>query len=95
MRVPETIAASSDGLLVYDSWGGPALGERFQVTDGWREFAFYRAAPSDGSVSLTLALTGLGEAAVDELSLSVHEPVAAQGSVDEARRLPPTGEWRR
>jgi len=95
VRVPEQITASSDGLLVYDSVGGPALGERFQVTEGWQEFAFYRAAPTDGGVSLTCALTGLGEAALDELSVCVHEPIAAQGTLDEARRLPPTGEWRR
>jgi hypothetical protein len=95
VRVPEQITASPDGLVVYDSVGGPALGERFQVTEGWHEFAFYRAAPADGGVSLTCALTGLGEAALDELSVCVHEPIAAQGTLDEARRLPPTGEWRR
>jgi hypothetical protein len=81
--------------LVYDSLGGPELGERFQLTDGWREFTFYRVAPADGGLSLTFALTGLGEAALDEVSVSVHEPIAAQGSLDEARRLPPTGEWSR
>ncbi len=95
VRVPERITASPDGLLVYDSLGGPELGERFQLTDGWREFTFYRVAPADGGLSLTFALTGLGEAALDEVSVSVHEPIAAQGSLDEARRLPPTGEWSR
>jgi hypothetical protein len=95
VRVPEPITASPDGLLAYDSLGGPALGARFSVTHSWQEFAFYRAAPTDGSVSLTLALTGLGEAFLDELSVTIHEPIAAQGSLDEARRLPPTGEWRR
>jgi len=95
VRVPEQITASPDGLLVYDSLGGPELGERFPLTEGWREFAFYRVAPADGGLSLTFALTGLGEAAVDEVSVSGHEPIAAQGSLDEARRLPPTGErWR-
>lgn len=93
VRVPERIAASPDGLLVYDSLGGPELGERFTSTDGWREFAFYRIAPADGGLSLTFALTGLGEAFLDDVSVSVHEPIAAQGSLDEARRLPPAGEW--
>lgn len=95
VRVPEQITASPDGLLVYDSLGGPALGARFSLTNGWQEFAFYRAAPADEPVSLTLALTGLGEASLDELSVSVHDPIAAQGTPDEARRLPPTGlGWR-
>jgi hypothetical protein len=95
IHVPEQITASPDGVLVYDSLGGPTLGERFPVTDGWREFAFYRAAPTDGGVSLTFALTGLGEAAIDDVSVSLHEPIGPQGGLDEARRLPPTGEgWR-
>jgi hypothetical protein len=95
IRVPEQITASPDGVLIYDSLGGPALAERFQVTDGWREFLFYRVAPVDGGLSLTFALTGLGEAAFDDVSISLHEPIGPQGSLDEARRLPPTGEgWR-
>ena len=95
VRVQEQITASQDGFLVYDSLGGPTLGQRFQVTDGWQEFTFYRAAPTDADVTLTFALTGLGEAALDNVSVSLHEPIAAQGTLDEARRLPPTGEWRR
>ncbi len=95
VRMPEQITASQDGLLVYDSLGGPTLGERFQLTEGWREFTFYRAAPTDADVSLTFALTGLGEASLDEVSVSVHAPIANQGTLDEARRLPPTGAWSR
>lgn len=95
VHVPEQITASPDGVLVYDSQGGPSLAERFQITDGWREFTFYRVAPADGGVSLTFALTGLGEAAFDDVSISLHEPIGPQGTLDEARRLPPTGEGRR
>jgi hypothetical protein len=95
VRVLEQITASPDGVLIYDSLGGPSLAERFQITDGWREFIFYRVAPVDGGLSLTFALTGLGEAAFDDVSISLHEPIGPQGSLDEARRLPPTGEgWR-
>lgn len=95
VRIPEPITASPDGVLIYDSLAGPTLAERFSITDGWREFLFYRVAPADGGVSLTLALTGLGEVAFDDVSISLHDPVAPQGTPDEARRLPPTGEgWR-
>jgi hypothetical protein len=93
VRVPEPITASPDGVLIYDSLGGAMLGQRFQRTDGWQEFSFYRVAATDGGMSLTFALTGLGEAAFDDVSVSLHEPIGPQGSLDEARRLPPTGEW--
>ena len=43
-------------------------------------------------MSLTFALTGLGEASIDNVSISLHEPIGPQGGLDEARRLPPTGE---
>jgi len=95
VRVPDPITASPDGVLIYDSLAGPTLAERFPITDGWREFLFYRVVPSDGGVALTFALTGLGEAAFDDVSISLHDPVAPQGTPDEARRLPPTSEsWR-
>lgn len=95
VRVAEPITASADGLLIYDSLGGPLLGQRFPGTDGWQEFSFYRVAATDSGLSLTIALTGLGEAAVDDLSVSLHDPIAPQGGWDEARRLPPTGDWYR
>jgi hypothetical protein len=95
VRVPEQITASPDGLLIYDSLGGAMLGQRFQRTEGWQEFSFYRVAATNGGLSLTFALTGLGEVAIDDVSVSLHEPIGPQGSLDEARRLPPTGEsWR-
>ena len=54
--------ASSDGLLVFDSLGGSDLGDRIRLTQGWREFTLYRAVPQTGELTVTFALTGLGEA---------------------------------
>lgn len=92
VRVPQPIEGSQDGLMVYDSLGGAALAERIPVTDGWREIVLYRAAPYDGNVSVTLALTGIGEASVDDLAITLHESIAHRSSGQvpgEARRLPP------
>lgn len=95
VRIPERLTASPDGLTIYDSVGGPMLGQRFGLTDGWREFVFFRTAPTDGNFALTFALTGLGEASLDNVAVSLHDPISPQGRPDEARRLPPTGEHAR
>jgi len=95
LRVPQPIEGSQDGLMVYDSLGGAALAERVSVTNGWREFVLYRAAPYDGNVTVTIALTGIGQACVDDLTLTLHESITHRSSgraLDEARRLPPVSQ---
>jgi len=73
VNVPRRLAASTDGLLIFDSLGSSDLGERIRATQGWREFTVYRAVPQNGELTVTFALTGLGEASVDDLSVSVLE----------------------
>jgi hypothetical protein len=74
VHVPRPVAASDEGLLVFDSLGGPDLGDRVRLTQGWREFTLYRAVPETGDLTVTFALTGLGEASIDDLSVALLEP---------------------
>ncbi len=74
INVPRRITASSDGLLVFDSLGGSDLGDRVRLTQGWREFTLYRAVPQTGDLTVTFALTGLGEASIDDLAVSLLDP---------------------
>ena len=62
--VPDAIAGSLDGLLVLDSLGGEPLAERFGDTTGWKQFTAIlpRPAPAPYSMTVTVALTGFGEA---------------------------------
>jgi hypothetical protein len=71
VQVPRPLAACREGLLIFDSMTGPALGERVFATSGWREFTLYRAVPENGELRVTIALTGLGEASLDDLSMSL------------------------
>jgi hypothetical protein len=74
IRVPKPITASLDGLLIFDSWGGEPLADRIGATGGaWKEFTLYRVAPAAGPMTLTIALTGLGEALLDNFSVEVLE----------------------
>ncbi|MHB8862790.1 MAG: hypothetical protein ACYC6N_10315 [Pirellulaceae bacterium] len=72
-RVPDPIEGSMDGLLIYDSLAGTALAERILVAPDWREFTLYRAAPRNGAVTVTMALTGIGEAWLDDLTVNLLE----------------------
>jgi hypothetical protein len=72
--VPQPVKGSIDGLLVFDSIGGPALAERVGQTPGWRRLVLYRIVPQDAAgepFSVTFALTGLGEARIDEVAVRV------------------------
>jgi len=70
--VPKPITGSVDGLFVFDSLGGPALGERVGVTSTWRRLVLHRIVPPEAvgePVVVTFALTGLGEARIDDVSI--------------------------
>lgn len=77
----EGVGASADGLLIYDSVGGEPLAARiFNTVDRsdrrnlnppvrWKEFHLYRQVPSSGQIGLTIAMTGTGEAFVDDVRI--------------------------
>jgi hypothetical protein len=72
--VPRPIKGSVDGLLVFDSLGGPALAERVGMTPAWRRLVLYRIVPADAvdePLTVTFALTGMGEARIDDVSIRV------------------------
>lgn len=96
VRIPKPITGSVDGLEIIDSLGGPALATRVGHAPQWREFTLYRYASRLDSITVTFALTGLGEVWVDNV---VVEPIAlppggnaappgSAGTADLPRRTP-------
>ena len=76
VHVPGPMTGSVDGLIVYDSLGGPALAERVRTTRDWSRLVLYRVVPADASAEplvVTFALTGLGEALIDDVAIRVLE----------------------
>jgi hypothetical protein len=78
VNVPQALTGSVDGLLIVDSFGGEALAERIVKTKGWREITLYRAAARGQPLAVTFALTGLGEAWLDDFSVQVLAPRAGE-----------------
>jgi hypothetical protein len=73
VRIASPITASLDGLEIIDSLAGPALATRIGHAPSWQEFSMVRIAAQDEPISITFAMTGLGEAWIDDVRI---EPVA-------------------
>ncbi len=75
-NVPQPVSGSVDGLMIFDSISGEGLAERIGRTKGWRAFTLFRVAPRSGSLRVTFALTGLGEARIDDVTIRALHPGA-------------------
>ncbi|MCL2305707.1 MAG: hypothetical protein FWC43_10220 [Planctomycetaceae bacterium] len=69
INIPERLKGTADGLIIWDSIGGDPLALRFYQTDGWRQFVFFRYAPSDGLFEVRFYLSGVGRAMLDDISV--------------------------
>jgi hypothetical protein len=77
VNVPAAITGSVDGLLVIDSLAGIDLAERIDKTAGWREFILFRAVEQSGPMTVTFALSGLGEVRLDDVAIEVMQSVGS------------------
>jgi hypothetical protein len=75
IRIPRPIDSSPEGFKIYDSVSGEALALRLYATDGWEPFIAYRAAVQDGPVTLTFELTGPGEVLIDDVEITLRDPI--------------------
>jgi hypothetical protein len=71
LRITQPITGSVDGLLVIDSLSGEAMALRVAKAENWRQFTMYRAAGRLGSMTITFAMSGLGEAWIDDVTIQV------------------------
>ena len=69
VRIDRPIANGRNGLLITDTLGGNELAERVEATEGWQEFAIYRAATRPSKVQGKFELTGIGEVLLDEVTI--------------------------
>jgi hypothetical protein len=69
ISIPQPLVATSDGLLFFDSCGDEPLAIRLKGKTPWRQFSLYRRVPASGEISVTMALTGIGVAYVDDVRI--------------------------
>jgi hypothetical protein len=80
VRIPAPIRGSTDGAMIYDSVGGEPLAMRLTAptkgspkSPAWQRYAVFRRVPASGTVSVTLALSGMGTVFFDDIHI---EPLA-------------------
>ena len=86
--MPAPLIGSIDGLQIMDSLGGPDMALRIREAPSWQPFRLIRAATSDGNVSVTIALSGLGKAQIDDVAIRVIQ-LPNSGAIDQAAYGPP------
>ncbi|MBN1910976.1 MAG: hypothetical protein JW818_14620 [Pirellulales bacterium] len=74
VHLPTPIVGSVDGLVIFDSMTGLDMAERIGETTGWRSFTLYRVATQNGPLTVTFALSGLGEVWLDDLTIQSLGP---------------------
>jgi hypothetical protein len=88
VRIPEKIAASPDGALLYDSAGGEPLAVRLtNSTKRWEQLTWYRRVPASGTINVTLALTGLGKVYFDDVRIEPLLPGQGTLTADAGQSL--------
>ena len=84
VRVPKPLRGSVDGLQIIDSLGGEELAISIPIANTWKPFRVIRSVSQDTDVQVTLALTGLGTAHIDNLQIrklqSRQQPLQLQAT---------------
>lgn len=78
VRIPVNLTGTSDGALFYDSAGGEQMGVRMTGADSkWKHLVLYRRVPENGTIHVTMAMTGLGKVYFDDVRIEPLLPTPA------------------
>ncbi|MBW3543864.1 MAG: hypothetical protein KY476_26750, partial [Planctomycetes bacterium] len=91
LHLATPITRTPDGVLVYDSLSGPAGAIRFSQATPWQRFELIREVHASGELTITCALSGLGEVRFDDLRVIAHEPRADSPPPPVAEQPPADG----
>ena len=86
VRTSAAISGSHDGVMIFDSIGGQSLATRVKSSEPWRQFTHYRVVPADANLTVTIALTGIGHAWIDDLDIAVLDLPRARPQPSRAPR---------
>jgi hypothetical protein len=69
VKVSAPSLGSLDGAIFYDSLSGPATALRWRTVADWKKFELVREVHETTELTLTMALSGLGEIRFDDLEI--------------------------
>lgn len=76
VRLPIGVGGSVDGAMIWESMGGKSLAIRVTGAGDWRKFVLYRPVSQAGELRVHLAMTGMGAAQFDDLSVEISDNAA-------------------
>jgi hypothetical protein len=79
-----------DGAILYDSLAGPGAALRWRKTADWQKFELVREVTETSGLTLTMALTGLGEILFDELEI-IPLDVESSSNARSTKNAPASG----
>ncbi len=89
IKVPTPIQGdAAGGVLFYDDAGGEPLSVRILSGPRWKQYHLYRRVPATGQISVTLAMTGMGQAFFDDVRIEPMVIGAAAAKPPRATVLP-------
>jgi hypothetical protein len=75
IKLTQDVQGSADGVMFYDDACGEPLGVRLTKAAEWKQYHLYRIVPANGQISVTLALTGVGVAYFDNVTIEPMVPM--------------------
>jgi hypothetical protein len=69
VKVASPSSGNLEGAILYDSLSGPAAALRWRQVADWRKFELVREVTESTELTVTMALTGLGEIRFDDLEI--------------------------
>jgi hypothetical protein len=74
LRIPAAIRGNVEGAAIYDSIGGPALAVARSEPLEWKQYTLLRRVARTEPMTVTLALTGIGDVYIDDLEVQRLSP---------------------
>jgi hypothetical protein len=85
VRVAAPCLGNLDGALLYYNLGGPSMALRWRSKADWQRFDLVREVNETTELTVTIALTGLGEICFDDLQII---PLDGTGNTKSAEGKP-------
>ena len=91
LRIKQSLEATSDGLLIYDTLAGTVGALRFReptTKGGWQDFEFTREVARSGDMRLMVELKGLGNVWLDDVKVTATQLAEPEANRRDAAPTP-------
>jgi len=88
VKVAAPSIGNLDGSMFYDSLGGPTAALRWRNVSDWKKFEVIREVTATSELTLTMALSGLGDIRFDDLEIILLDVDSSPGKMTGKNAVP-------